>query len=79
MNDYDSVLFKCPGCTHKLPIQSSAGLCFQVEYAPDEVPRDVAGDLLNRFVPCPTCKKGYRIHPKEDTGETVHLFLRLYS
>ena len=56
MGMFDTVVIDCPKCsTGKIEFQSKAGECVLAEYSIDEVPPDIAGDVIGTQSSCGEC------------------------
>lgn len=55
MGMFDSVYARCPRCSAEVEFQSKAGACTLQSYRPDEVPAEIANDLIGH---AETCKCG---------------------
>lgn len=62
MGMFDTVTFKCPVCGRDLETQSKSGPCILMccDASKDEVPIDVAGDVIGEQLDC-ECGKRWRV------------------
>jgi hypothetical protein len=60
MGMFDSVMFKCPKCGHRIEAQSKSGDCMLNVYAQNEVPEDVL-DALKIYDACQGCGTKYKL------------------
>ncbi len=56
MGTYDSVWMKCPRCDDKVEFQSKAGKCILEHFTMEDVPRNVAQDILGQTTICEKCE-----------------------
>ena len=61
---FDSVMFKCPECGHKIEAQSKSGECGLQVYTPDKVPEDVL-EGLKIYDACRGCGTRFTISKPE--------------
>lgn len=61
MGVYDSVFFKCPKCGEDIEEQSKAGACLCRNIEPEEVPFEIAVDLVNTECKCYSCGSSFQI------------------
>lgn len=74
MGMYDTVHFHCPSCGADMHTQSKAGECMLRDYQADEVPVDIARDLVREVLYC-DCGTGCQIVEIPPDVETTRLAL----
>lgn len=56
MGMFDRVWAKCPRCTQLVEFQSKAGKCELIDYTTESLPPELARNLANEVIECPTCE-----------------------
>ena len=59
MGMFDSVMFKCPKCGHRIEAQSKSGPCDLDVYEQDKIPQDVL-ESLTIYGPCRGCNTRFK-------------------
>lgn len=75
MGMYDSIIFSCPNCKTIIEEQSKAGNCELNRYSPNEVPWDIANDVIDSEVWCHNCESTFTIRPKIEYPKIIPLTL----
>jgi hypothetical protein len=61
MGMFDTITFSCPHCGALVEEQTKAGECSLTNFGSDEVPANLAGDILGNTVYCAGCKQRWII------------------
>lgn len=64
MGMFDSIIFFCPDCNTEIEEQSKSGDCLLKNYHHKSVPANIAMDIVDNTVICPSCKKRFIISGK---------------
>jgi len=75
MGMYDTVIFNCPKCNGVIEEQSKAGERLLNNYSANEVPVDIANDIIYGEVYCGNCCTTYIIQAKSRYPLTIPLGL----
>ena len=61
MGMFDTVLIRCPSCGAHIEEQSKAGECCLYVYAAEDVPTDIADDIIGTTIECENCSSVFKI------------------
>lgn len=73
MGMFDTVIARCPRCCAEVVFQSKAGPCALETFTLDEVPREVAVDVMQDMEWCSTCDTPVRLLELPPDTKTVRL------
>lgn len=76
MGMFDTVIFRCPKCNGATIFeQSKAGECLLIDYNSNEVPTEIALDILGNKVWCEKCNETFEIVSATKPERTIKLWL----
>lgn len=73
MGMYDTVNFSCPICRTHLEVQSKSGKCLLNDYSCDEVPPEIATDIVGDDVYCDKCEKSFKVAKRDKNAVPLKL------
>ena len=62
MGMFDSVYVECPHCGEKVEFQSKAGDCYLATIDQEEVPIEIANDIVGDTIYCERCDGRFTLH-----------------
>ena len=61
MGMYDTVVFKCPNCNEDIEEQNKSGDCVLDRFRSDEVPVEIARDMISSYLRCDHCDQTFKM------------------